>query len=310
MRLLGVQVLSSAPYKIRTKMKVSLSVDKVRDLYWNKQCNLEEIAENLGVSVWSLYRFMNKNNIPRRNRSDANYVGSKDKLHFEIKDKLREKDKKLKIAGIMLYWAEGTKSRKSNMVDFVNSDPDMIKLFLKFLRQICGVKEERLRVYLYSYSYQKIDKTRNYWSEITGISKDQFLKPYIREGNPNLSGRKLPYGLIHVRYSDKRLLELILSWIEESKSDILMEWTGTQVAKGDRLCKTQLPAEKPDEKVGEFKETLSSKGNLEPSSDFISEKVQRLSRKGVAPVCKRGRSAHRLSFALARYGDEIVQALK
>ncbi len=266
-------------------MKVSLDIDKVKELYWNKKYNIKEVSESLGVSFWSLYRFMNKNNIPRRERSEANYVGNRQKLHFEVKNKLAEKDKELKIAGIMLYWAEGSKNLKSNMVDFVNSDPNMIKIFLKFLRQICGVKEDRLRLYLYSYSYQEIDKLKDYWNKITGIPKAQFFKPYIREGNPNLNGRKLPYGLVHIRYCDKQLLKLVLSWIEEFKSDLLIKWAGTQAAKGDRLCKTQRLAEKQDRKVGEFRETLGvfcGEGNPEPSSkSYGLEKVQRLSRKGV-----------------------------
>jgi len=58
------------------------------------------------------------------------------------------------------------------------------------------------------------------------------------------------------------------------------------VANGDRLCKTQRLAEKQDGKVGEFRETLSifnGKGNPEPSSkSYGLEKVQRLSREGVA----------------------------
>src|SRR5437879_1769492 len=36
------------------------------------------------------------------------------------------------IAGCMLYWAEGSKSR--NSVQFVNSDPEMVRFFVRFLR--------------------------------------------------------------------------------------------------------------------------------------------------------------------------------
>jgi len=65
---------------------------------------------------------------------------------------------------------------------------------------------------------------------------NQFTKPYVRKGNLNLSNRKLPYGLVHIRYNDKKLLLAIKSWIENYKNNILI-WAGTQVAKGDRLCK-------------------------------------------------------------------------
>ncbi|MFA5149856.1 MAG: hypothetical protein WC318_03525 [Candidatus Omnitrophota bacterium] len=77
--------------------------------------------------------------------------------------------------------------------------------------------------------------TMNYWRKVTGIPINQFTKPYVREGNPNLSKRKLPYGLVHIRYNDKRLLETINSWIESYRKVILIR-VGTQVAKGGRLC--------------------------------------------------------------------------
>jgi len=108
----------------------------------------------------------------------------------------------------------------------------MVKVFLSFLRGICGVSEQRLRVYLYAYSYQDIEKLKKYWSNVTGISSQQFTKPYIRKGNANLSNRKLEYGLVHIRYNDKHLLFLINKWITE-----FMDWAGTQVAKGGRLSK-------------------------------------------------------------------------
>jgi len=129
----------------------------------------------------------------------------------------------------MLYWAEGT--LKGNTVDFVNSNPLMVKIFLNFLRHICGVDESRLRVYLYAYSNQNIDELRRYWKNVTAIKISQFTKPYVRIGNPNFSRHKLPHGLVHIRYNDKRLLALITSWIDEFYR------VGTQVAKGGRLSK-------------------------------------------------------------------------
>ena len=113
----------------------------------------------------------------------------------------------------MLYLAEGAKGRAT--VDFANSDPYTIKIFLEFLRKICGISEQRLRVYIYAYSYHNIDEIKQYWSNVAKIPQSQFTKPYIRKGNPNLSGRKMTYGLIHIRYNDKRLLQQILKWIEQ-----------------------------------------------------------------------------------------------
>jgi len=127
-------------------MSKKLETSKIRDLYWNHGLNAREIAKKLDISVWSLYNLMEKNSIPRRSQSEVSYLLHKDKPRFEIKADLDVIEEQLKVAGIMLYWAEG--ARKGSTVDFANSDPDMIRIFVKFLRNICGIKEERLRVYL------------------------------------------------------------------------------------------------------------------------------------------------------------------
>jgi hypothetical protein len=156
---------------------------------------------------------MDKNDIPRRSYSEANYLVNKDKPRFQIKDVLSSEDASLKIAGIMLYWAEGT--LKGSTVDFANSDPRMVRVFLKFLREICGVNEDRLRLYLYTYSYLNLNKTKEFWHTVTGIPLSQFTKPYIRNGHLNISKRKLEHGLVHIRYNDKRLLDTIGGWVKE-----------------------------------------------------------------------------------------------
>ena len=191
----------------------AVSINRVNDLYWKEGLNTREVARELDISIWALYGFMEKNNIRRRSQSETSFKLHGDKPRFILKDDLDAKDEKLKIAGIMLYWAEG--ARGGNTVDFANSDPQMIRLFLKFLRRICGVKEERLRVYLYVYAKSSVDAAKEYWHNVTGIPMLQFTKPYVREGNQNLSNRKLPHGTVHIRYNDTRLLQTIGGWIKE-----------------------------------------------------------------------------------------------
>ncbi len=229
-----------------------LDFNRIKSLYWDKEFNIEEVANKLGVSFWSLYNFMTKNNIVRRSPSEVNYVVNKIKPQFKTKENLSVSQERLKVAGIMLYWAEGT--LRGNTVDFANSNPQMIKIFLKFLREICGINDGRLRVYLYAYSYHNLKELKAYWHNVTEVPLSQFTKPYVREGNPNLSNRKLPYGLIHIRYNDKRLLATIKFWIDEYLNN--NGWVGTQVAKGGRLYKKQRPGESRDGKVGEFREPL------------------------------------------------------
>ncbi|WP_448699918.1 hypothetical protein, partial [Streptomyces avidinii] len=59
----------------------------------------------------------------------------------------RLSERELFLVGVGLYWAEGSKDKayaRRERVIFVNSDPDMIRLYLAWLR-LLGIKGERLR---------------------------------------------------------------------------------------------------------------------------------------------------------------------
>lgn len=133
----------------------------------------------------------------------------------------------------MLYWAEGAKYEGGTVVDFANSDPAMIAIFLKFLRCVCGVNEKRLRVYPYFYSNQNLKENLRFWQTITGIPQQQFTKPYVRKDYRIEKKSKMPFGMIHIRYSDKKLLLLIKEWINEYK--VKITGADTQVVNGARL---------------------------------------------------------------------------
>ncbi|MCK4539960.1 helix-turn-helix domain-containing protein [Candidatus Parcubacteria bacterium] len=184
--------------------------------YYDSGLSAKDIAEKLGVSIDAVYYFFRKYKIKRRNRSEVrNLIYKKQKPSFKLKTNLSEEEKKLKVAGVMLYWGEGSKWSGEKIIDFANSDIEMIKVFLNFLRIICSVKEKKLRVYLYCYANQNPQFLMKHWSKITNISIKQFTKPYIRKDYDKNKIGKMKYGLIHVRYADKKLLNLIRSLIKE-----------------------------------------------------------------------------------------------
>lgn len=179
---------------------------KVKELYYKDKLSMKEIADNLGVSIDSVVYFMRKHGLKRRNFSEIN------KLRFNKKEPSFKKNllntalqKELRAIGSMLYWGEGYKSEKSSYVDFANSDPNMVEMFLKYLRGVYRVDENKFRILLYCYSNQKLNDLIDYWSKLTKIPKKQFTKPYVRD-NFNLNGRRMEYGMVHIRYSDKKLL--------------------------------------------------------------------------------------------------------
>jgi len=82
----------------------------------------------------------------------------------------------LLIAGISLYWGEGT--RKTRHLSFSNSDPEMIKFMIRFFRKVCKIEKDRFTAYI---GINKIHKNRvkeveEYWSKITNIPREQFTK--------------------------------------------------------------------------------------------------------------------------------------
>lgn len=188
----------------------------IQGLYYEEKLNAREIAEKLNISLDAVYYFMRSNGLKRRSYSEFNFVRFEKKPpSFKLRNNLSIKDKELKALGTMLYWAEGFQSDSADIVDFANSKPAMIALFLRFLRRICGVNESKLRVYLYCYSNQNLEYLINYWSKLTNLPKEQFTKPYIREDFKIEKAGKMKYGLIHIRYYDKKLLELIRKWTNE-----------------------------------------------------------------------------------------------
>lgn len=179
---------------------------------------MREIAEHFNVKLNSAVYFMRHHGIQRRTKIEARKVAFlRQPSSFFLKKHLSASEVKLKLIGTVLYWCEGYRTEKSHGIDFANSDPAAIRLFSQFLRIICGVNPKRLKGYLYCYSNQHPEKLITYWSRVSGIPKNQFTRPYIRHDFKMDKIGKMPYGLVHIRYHDIKLLEVVLGWIQELK---------------------------------------------------------------------------------------------
>lgn len=188
-------------------------LDKLKSLY-DSGLSMREVGEYFNKSVWSINSAMKNHNILCRKRNETNHIQFlKSPLSFHPKNELNIKENLLKIAGLMLYWGEGAK-KNTHRVDFANSDPEMIVVFLKFLRDIYQVDESRFRIYLYSYQSLPTNDLITYWSRLTQIPTTQFSQPYIRSKS-ELKHDKMQHGLVHIRYSDIRLFRLIMDEIKQ-----------------------------------------------------------------------------------------------
>lgn len=71
-----------------------------------------------------------------------------------LKEILREVKKlslrDLKLIGLALYWAEGSKKSR-NSTDFSNSDPFIIQTAMRFFREVCRLPEEKIKAKIHLY---------------------------------------------------------------------------------------------------------------------------------------------------------------
>lgn len=87
--------------------------------------------------------------------------------------------KELYVAGLMLYWGEGAKSKNSE-VAISNSNPAILRFFLFWLQQCLSVPRENVRISLHLYKDMDMERELSFWSTTLGIPRRQFYKPYIK----------------------------------------------------------------------------------------------------------------------------------
>jgi len=201
------------------------------------------ISEKLGLSKGTLSNWLkevpykpNKEALKRiqlapsksaeivHNRKVANIARIK-KLAVEDFGKLTKRD--LWLLGIGLYLGEGSKLYET--IRLINSDPEIIKLAIKWFQEICGLRNENFTPSVHLYPDNDIKETINYWSKITGFPKKQFGKTQIdlRSNKSKKKKRKLPYGTLHLQIRSRGKKEFgvnlhrrIMGWIEAVLSQI------------------------------------------------------------------------------------------
>lgn len=151
-----------------------------------------------------------------------NRMSKRKKAHLEVfqeaqneVDRLSKKD--LWLLGVALYWGEGSKTYKG-VVSISNSDPAVIKIMMRFYREILNVSEERIRCHVHTFSHLNSKVAEQYWSGITGVPLKQFYKTYSKPSKAG-KGKKdtLPYGTVAVDVCDTKLLLRMMGWIEGLK---------------------------------------------------------------------------------------------
>lgn len=101
----------------------------------------------------------------------------------------------------LLYWCEGTKIRRRELLAFTNSDPELVTAFLHLLRTGFKINEKRLRLVLHIHEYHDAEEQLQFWSKLTKIPRTQCNKPYLKP-HTGIRSREGYQGCVSVRYLD------------------------------------------------------------------------------------------------------------
>lgn len=95
-------------------------------------------------------------------------------------------ERELWLLGTIAYWCEGSKQKESNVsqrVIFTNSDPILLKLFVRWLRDICKVEDTDILYSIYIYATGDSKKAKFYWSKVLCIYENRFEKIVLKKHN-------------------------------------------------------------------------------------------------------------------------------
>jgi len=125
--------------------------------------------------------------------------------------------KELWLLGVALYWGEGTKTFKGN-VSITNSDPAIIKIMMRFFREILNIPDHRFRCHVHTFAHKNAKLAEAYWSGVTRVPVGQFYKTYTKPSSASRQKREtLPYGTVGIYICDTALQLKMLGWIEGLK---------------------------------------------------------------------------------------------
>ena len=122
------------------------------------------------------------------------------------------------VAGCMLYWAEGEKDR--NALRFYNSDPEMVRLFVLFLKRYFDLRDEEIRITcnLFADHVQRQREIEHFWLDVAELSKSSLCKSYVNVYSKHSKKKRtnrLPYGTVRVTVNRTRVVQSIFGSIQE-----------------------------------------------------------------------------------------------
>jgi hypothetical protein len=192
-----------------------LSKTNLKALY-SKGLSLTETAKVLSCSPNKVVYWMKKYSIKRRSHSEAAYIKQNPNGDpFRIKKNLTKDDILLYGLGLGIFWGEGNKNPTIPSLRVANTDPNLIKVFLAFLKSIYGLSENRFSYSIVCFNDVDSEKARSFWARELRIPPQKFGKiTVIPKQGKGTYKRKSIFGVCTVQGNNSKLRKLVSVKIE------------------------------------------------------------------------------------------------
>src|ERR1700722_15493139 len=182
--------------------------------------NYNQISARLGVSKSSVSLWVRDLPIPPGLSCEENRGGSADERPPAAAEIGGLTGREILIAGAIAYWCEGAKSkphRQLYCVVFINSDPGLTRLFLRFL-DTAGISRSDLAFTVCIHESGDVAAAQQFWLEVTGASSEQFNKTSLKRHNPKTTRKNVGedyHGCLRIAvHQSSALLRKIEGWAQ------------------------------------------------------------------------------------------------
>lgn len=184
---------------------------------------LAEIAEHLGVSKSSVSVWVRDVDfVPKpRNRGHAGHqphplhvrkLEEIERCRVEADEAIGElSERDLRMFALGLYAGEGAKTR--SCVSMANTNPQLLRVFMAWLRADFDIDESRMRAKLYLHHGLDLDAATRFWSDVLEIPVEQFGRPYRAVADGTIRHTKHECGCATASYSSALIHRRVMALI-------------------------------------------------------------------------------------------------
>jgi transposase-like protein len=165
-------------------LAAKLGVAKSTAYAWVKHLPLDANAERARrkqehAAMMNVARWEQKREQRDCRRAEVHNAAFTDVGHLTERDAM--------LVGAAVYWCEGAKSkpwRRLDRLEFINSDPGLLRLFLRFL-EVHGRKPESLSYRVHIHESSDAEAAGNWWADELRLPRKLFQRPTIKRHKPH-----------------------------------------------------------------------------------------------------------------------------